>query len=155
MTNRLEALEDWAAALIEQLEPASHSRLARSLGQTLRRSQQQRIIAQRNPDGSKYALRKQRSLRMKQGRTKRKVQMFQKLRTATFLKAWVNDNAIHVGYTGRTARIARVHQFGLKDRAKRGAPSFMYEQREIIGLTEASIDLMRNDVLAHLTHSRS
>lgn len=150
MTNRLEELEDWAAALLEQLEPASRSRLARSLGKTLRRTQQQRIIAQRNPDGSKYALRKQRNLRMKQGRAKRKVQMFQRLRAASFLKVWANDKTIKVGFSGRTARIARVHQFGLKDRAERGAPSFMYEQREIIGLTEANIDLIRNELLAHL-----
>ncbi len=58
MTNKLEALEDWAAVLLGQLEPASRNKLARSVGQALRRSQQQRIIAQQNPDGSKYAPRK-------------------------------------------------------------------------------------------------
>ena len=129
MNNRLEALEDWAAGLLGQLEPASRNKLARSVGQALRRSQQQRILAQQNSDGSKYAPRKQRNLRGKKGRLKRKVKMFQKLRMASFLKAQGDGNAISVGFTGRIARIARVHQYGLKDRAERGAPDVKYEKR--------------------------
>ena len=151
MTNRLDALEDWAAGLVGQLEPESRNKLARSIGQDLRRSQQKRIIAQQNPDGSKYALRKQRNLRAKEGRMKRKVKMFQKLRTASFLKVQGNASAISVGYTGRVARIARVHQFGLKDRADHSAPYVRYEQRLLFGFTEAAIDLIRDGLLLHLT----
>lgn len=152
MTNRLEALEDWASGLLGQLQPAARNRLARTLGQALRRSQQQRVIAQRNPDGSKYAPRKQRNLRGKQGRMKRKVQMFQKLRTASFMKAQGDGNAISVGFTGRIARIARVHQYGLKDRAERRAPDVTYEQREVLGFNEADLDLIRDGLLEHLTN---
>ncbi|SFN51486.1 phage virion morphogenesis (putative tail completion) protein [Pseudomonas sp. NFACC24-1] len=151
MTNRLETLEDWAAGLLGQLEPASRNKLARSIGQILRRSQQQRIIAQRNPDGSKYVPRKQRNLRGKQGRVKRKVQMFQKLRTASFLKIQGDGNAISVGFTGRIARIARVHQYGLKDRPEQGALDVRYDKRELLGFTEADIDLIRDELLNHLT----
>lgn len=148
MTDRLEALEDWAAGL---LEPASRNKLARSVGQALRRSQQQRIIAQQNPDGSKYAPRKQRSLRGKQGRVRRKVRMFQKLRTASFLKVQGDGNAISVGFTGRVARIARVHQYGLKDRAERGAPETKYEQRGLLGFSELDYDLIRDSLLTYFT----
>jgi phage virion morphogenesis protein len=151
MTDRLEALEDWAAGLLGQLEPASRNKLARSVGQALRRSQQQRIIAQQNPDGSKYAPRKQRNLRGKQDRVKRKVKMFQKLRTASFLKVQGDGSAISVGFTGRIARIARVHQYGLKDRAERGAPDVQYEQRELLGFTDADLELIRDQLLNHLT----
>lgn len=154
MTNRLETLEDWAAGLLGQLEPASRNKLARSIGQALRRSQQQRIIVQRNPDGSKYAPRKQRNLRGKQGRVKRKVQMFQKLRTASFLKVSGDGNAIGVGFTGRVARIARVHQFGLKDRAESGAPDVTYDRREILGFTEKDLDLVRDKLLSHFTEEQ-
>ncbi|WP_285354640.1 phage virion morphogenesis protein [Pseudomonas sp. lyk4-R2A-10] len=153
MTNRLEALEDWAAGLLGQLEPASRNKLARSIGQELRRSQQQRIIAQQNPDGSKYAPRKQRNLRGKQGRVKRKLKMFQKLRTASFLKVQGDGNAIRVGFTGRVARIARVHQYGLQDRPERGAPNVSYDRREILGFTESDFDLIRDLLLKHLTSS--
>ncbi len=150
VTNRLETLEDWAAGLLGQLEPASRNKLARSIGQALRRSQQQRIITQRNPDGSKYAPRKQRNLRGKQGRVKRKVQMFQKLRTASFLKIQGDGNAISVGFVGRIARIARVHQYGLKDRAERGAPDVKYDQRQVLGFTEDDMDLIRDSLLKEI-----
>lgn len=153
MTNRLEALEDWAAGLLGQLEPASRNKLARRVGQALRRSQQQRMIAQQNPDGSRYAPRKQRNLRGKQGRVKRKVKMFQKLRTANFLKVQGDWSAISVGFTGRIARIARVHQFGLKDRAERGAPDVQYERRELLGFTDADLELIRDQLLNHLTQT--
>lgn len=147
----LEALEDWAAGLLGQLQPTARNQLARSIGQALRRSQQQRIIAQRNPDGSKYAPRKQRNLRGKQGRIKRQVQMFKKLRTASFLKVQGDGNAISVGFTGRVARIARVHQYGLKDRAEPGAPDVKYEQREVLGFTDADLEQIRDALLQHLT----
>lgn len=153
VTNRLETLEDWAAGLLGQLEPASRNKLARSIGQAVRRSQQQRIIAQRNPDGSKYAQRKQRNLRGKQGRVKRKMQMFQKLRTANHLKFQTASNTVKVGFDGRIARIARVHQLGLRDRAERTAPAIKYDKREILGLTEADLDLIRDVILNDLTHS--
>lgn len=153
MTNRLETLEDWAAGLLGQLEPASRNKLARSVGQALRRSQQQRIIAQQNPDGSQYAPRKTRNLRGKQGRVKMKVKMFQKLRTASFLKVHGDGKAVSVGFTGRIARIARVHQFGLKDRAERGAPETSYERREILGFTDSDLELVRDTLLSYMSRN--
>ena len=151
MANNPEALETWAAVLLERLEPGERSKLARSIGQELRRSQQKRMMTQENPDGSKFAPRKLRNLRGKQGRVKRKLMMFKKLRTASYLKVRGDSNAVSVGFTGRIARIARVHQYGLKDRAERGAPEVRYEQRETLGFSEADLGLIRNELLAHLT----
>lgn len=151
MANNLEALETWASVLLERLEPGERVKLARTIGQELRRSQQKRVIAQKNPDGSKYAPRKKRDLRGKQGRIRRRLDMFKKLRTASYLKIRGDSNAVTVGFTGRIARIARVHQYGLKDRAERGAPDVRYDQREVLGFTEADLDLIRDGLLAHLT----
>ncbi len=151
MANNLEALETWASVLLERLEPGERVKLARSIGQELRRSQQKRVMAQTNPDGSKYAPRKKRDLRGKQGRIRRRLDMFKKLRTASYLKIRGDSNAVTVGFTGRIARIARVHQYGLKDRAERGAPDVRYDQREVLGFTEADLDLIRDGLLAHLT----
>ena len=77
--------------------------------------------------------------------------MFKKIQTASYLKVRGNSNAIAVGFTGRIARIARVHQYGLKDRAERGAPDIRYEQREVLGFAQADIDLIRDSLLRHLT----
>ena len=135
--------------MLEQVEPASRNKLARSIGQALRRSQRQRIIAQRNADDSKYAPRKRRNLRGKPGRVNRKVKMFQKLRTASLLKLQCDGNSIAIGFTGRIARIARVHQYGLKDFAEYGAPVVKYDQRELLVFTDADIDLIRDGLLTH------
>ncbi|AZE99055.1 Phage tail completion protein [Pseudomonas orientalis] len=151
MTNKLEALETWASGLLEQLQPAARNQLARSIAQDLRRSQQKRVLMQQNPDGSKFAPRKKRDLRGKQGRIRRKVEMFKKLRTATYMKARGDSDAAIVSFTGRIARIARVHQLGLKDRAERDAPEVRYEQREVLGFTDEDLDLIRDSLLAHLT----
>lgn len=152
MADKLEALETWAAGLLEQLQPAARNQLARSIGQELRRSQQKRVQTQLNPDGSKFAPRKKRDLRGKQGRIQRKVEMFKKLRTASYMKARGDSNAVTVGFTGRIARIARVHQYGLKDRAEKSAPEVRYEQREVLGFTGADIELIRDQLLCHLTN---
>lgn len=151
MSDNLEALEDWAGGLLSQLEPAARNKLARELGQALRRSQQQRIAAQRNPDGSKYVPRKQRDLRGKQGRVKRKVQMFKKLRTAKHMKAWGDSEAVAVGFTRRVARIARVHQYGLSDRAKPGASDVHYATRQVLGLAHAEVELIRDILVTRLS----
>lgn len=151
VNNRLEALEDWAAGLLAQLEPASRNKLAQSVGKGLRLSQQQRIIAQRNPDASKYAPRKRRNLRGKKGRVKRRVKMFTKLRLARFLRIQGDENSISVGFTGRVARIARVHQHGLKDRAVRSAPVVKYHQRESLGYTDLDLAIVREHLVNHLT----
>nr|WP_314529227.1 phage virion morphogenesis protein [uncultured Pseudomonas sp.] len=58
-------------------------------------------------------------------------------------------DVISVGLTGRIARIARVHQFGLKDRAERSAPDVRYEQREVLGFTDADLELIRDTLLTH------
>lgn len=151
MTDQLQALEEWAGLLLHRLEPASRASLARTIAQQLRRGQQQRIQQQRSPDGSRYVPRKQRNLRGKQGRIQRKTKMFRKLRTAGYLKARGDSNVISVGFTGRIARIARVHQYGLKDRAERGAPDTRYEQREVLGFTEENLNLIQEALLSHLT----
>lgn len=76
--------------------------------------------------------------------------MFKKLRTASYLKARGDSNFVTIGFTGRIARIARVHQYGLKDRAESGAPEVRDEQRELLGFTEADKVVIRDQLLAHL-----
>lgn len=77
--------------------------------------------------------------------------MFKKLRTATYMKARGDSNSITVGFTGRISRIARVHQFGLKDRAEPGAPEVRYDQREMLGFTEADLDLIKDSLLRQIS----
>lgn len=131
-------------------EAGTRSKLTRSLAQQLRRTQQQRVKQQRNPDGSIYAARKPRDLKGKKGQIKRHGKMFQKLPRASHLKAKGDGQSITVAFTGRVARIARVHQYGLKDRAEAKAPEVRYKRREILGFTGTDLEMIRDSLLAHL-----
>lgn len=79
--------------------------------------------------------------------------MFKKLRTASYLKVRSDSNGISIGFTGRIARIARIHQYGLKDRAERGAVDVRYEERKLLGFSGAEFELIRNYLSNHLTAS--
>lgn len=151
MSNDLRVLEDWAGALLVKLGPAERRRLTQSIARDLRRSQQQRIASQRNPDGSAYAPRKPRKLRNKAGRIRKK--MFAKLRTARHLKLQSSAERIAIGFLSRTSRLARVHQYGLRDRAARNAPEVKYSQRELLGFSEGELEHIRGQLLAHLVRA--
>lgn len=143
-------MEDWAGPLLRKLEPSARVKLARIVAQQLRRSQQQRIQAQRDPEGTTFAPRRAHKLREKQGRVKKKAKMFQKLRTSRHLKAQGSAQGLSVGFTGRVARIARVHQYGLRDRVAPRSPTAQYEKRELLGFTHADQEQLKDLVLAHL-----
>ncbi|WP_273809884.1 MULTISPECIES: phage virion morphogenesis protein [unclassified Pseudomonas] len=141
----LEALETWLSPLLQKLDGRGRAQLARKAAQQLRRSQQQRIRAQVNPDGSPFEARKPRDLRGKKGRIKRR--MFEKLKMARYIKAKGTPQQAVIGFAGRVSRIARVHQYGLKDRAERGAPEVRYSQRRILGLTGEDLNELRSLVI--------
>lgn len=150
MADNLHALEDWAGALLARLEPKERRQLNQRIARDLRRNQQRRIAAQKNPDGTPYAPRKSRqNLRSKQGRIKQK--MFTKLRQARHLKLQSTASSIGIAFMGRTARLARVHQYGLRDRPGRGQDDVQYNARELLGFADADLDMIRDSLLDHLT----
>ncbi|CAI2488016.1 phage virion morphogenesis protein [Serratia ficaria] len=63
--------------------------------------------------------------------------MFRRLRTARFLKARADASGATVGYTGVAARIARTHQYGLRDRVNTSGAMATYPQRQLLGITKA------------------
>jgi phage virion morphogenesis protein len=147
--DELRALEDWAGALLAKLEPKQRRQLNQDIARKLRRSQQQRIAAQRNPDGTPYAPRKARQpLRSKRGRVKQK--MFTKLRQARYLKLQSDASSIALGFLSRTARLARVHQYGLRDRPGKGQHDVQYSRRELLGFASADLEMIRDELLDHL-----
>lgn len=141
----LEALETWLSPLLQKLDSRGRAQLARKAAQQLRRSQQQRIRAQVNPDGSPFEARKPRDLRGKKGRIKRR--MFEKLKMARYLKAKGTPQQAVIGFAGRVSRIARVHQYGLKDRAQKHAAEIRYPQRRVLGFTDLDLEMIRDFVI--------
>lgn len=146
--SEIAALEAFAADLLASLEPAARAELARRIARDLRASQQKRIAAQLNPDGSAYAERKP-QLRHKKGKLRR--QMFAKLRTAKYLKAKGTAEGAIVAFTAEVSRIARVHQFGLRDRVNRKTGlEADYPVRELLGISAADEALIRELAVEHL-----
>lgn len=148
----LRDLEEWAAPLLAKLSPNERRKLARTIGQRLRQSQRARIAAQQNPDGSPFAPRKPQN-RNRRGSVRRRA-MFSKIRQARHLRVVVTAAGVEVGFSGRVAQIARIHQYGLRDRLGRDGPNVQYPQRELLGFTDADRNLVRDLLIDYLTGNR-
>ncbi len=119
----------------------------RQLAQELRRTQQQNIRMQRNPDGSSYEPRKV-TARSKKGRIKR--QMFTKLRTTKYLKTAASADSASVQFEGKVQRIARVHHYGLRDRVSRKGPEVRYAERRLLGVSSTTREISNRIIVEWL-----
>ncbi|QSD86222.1 phage virion morphogenesis protein [Serratia marcescens] len=144
----LQQIDEWLSALLARLEPQARKRMLREVAREVRRSQQQNIRMQRNPDGSGYEPRRV-TARTKKGRIKR--QMFSKLRTAKYLKAVTGTDSATVEFDARVQRIARVHHYGLRDRVSKRGPQVQYAQRRLLGINDEVEDLTRDILLRWLS----
>ncbi|HDZ8014092.1 TPA: phage virion morphogenesis protein [Citrobacter amalonaticus] len=141
----LTALQERLAGLITSLSPTARRQMASEIAKKLRTSQQQRIRRQQAPDGTPYAARKRQPVRSKKGRIKR--EMFAKLRTSRFMKAKGSDGAAAVEFTGKVQRMARVHQYGLKDRPNRHSGDVQYEARPLLGFSAVDEDIVSSMII--------
>lgn len=147
--SELKPFDDQLVGLIAALSPAGRRKLAGEIAKQLRTAQQQRIKQQKAPDGSPYKTRKRQPLRAKTGRIKRA--MFQKLRTSRYMKASGRDNSAVVEFTRRVQRIARVHQFGLKDKPNPQSKEIRYSERQLLGFNKPSKDLISAVIIDYLS----
>ena len=147
--SELKPFDDRLNGLIAALSPAARRKLAGEIAKELRKSQQQRIKQQKAPDGSPYQARKRQPLRAKKGRIKRA--MFQKLRTNRYMKASSGENGAVVEFTGKVQRIARVHQYGLKDRPNANAKDVQYAERRLLGFSQADKQIVETVIFKFLS----
>ena len=155
MADDLTLLETWCAPLLAKLTAGQRTQVARKIGQALRRSQHQRIVTNKAPDGGSYLPRKRKPgatpIRAKKGRVKRKKDlMFQRIGRAAYLKVQASPSDVSVGFFGRVARIARVHQEGLEDHVTPGGPRVRYPKRELLGFTSQDTRMIRDLLIEHL-----
>jgi len=76
--------------------------------------------------------------------------MFRKLRNGRNLRADATDREAWIGFTGRAADIARIHQDGLFDRPAAKAKPVRYAERALLGLTEAERSRALDIFLEHV-----
>lgn len=149
MADDLTSLENWIEPLIKHLAPGQKRKMNRALATGLRKRQAARIASQKNPDGTAFAPRKARKFG-KQGRIKRKAVMFHKLRQARHLKISADAERVEVGYKGKAARIAQIHQEGLLDRVSPGGPLHRYPVRQLLGLNQDDRDWVFDQLQSEL-----
>lgn len=146
--SELNPFENRLAALIAALSPAGRRNLSAEIAKTLRQQQQQRIKAQRAPDGTPYEERRPQTIRGKKGRVKR--EMFAKLRTSRYMKAVADESAAAVEFTGKVQRIARVHQYGLRDKPGQNSQAVLYPVRPLLGFSESDRQIIETAIIHHL-----
>ena len=145
-------LEALAGALLRRVDAGERSKILRVMARTLRSSQSARIARQQDPDGQPLAARKpQPAGRLRRSGTIKRKAMFRKLRNTTNLKAGSTDTEAWVGFSGRAARIARVHQEGLEDVPAKGVKPVRYARRVLLGDTEADRQVLLDILFAHVT----
>lgn len=218
----LAELEAFVGGMLKSMEPRARRKLFRKVATTMRRSNQKRIAAQRNPDGSAFASRKpppaptpgnyavkflypsggsggprlvmmrswvkqgpiftgydvetggirsfeydkvikwlrvddadenQGAGRFRNRRTIRQRAMFRRIRRSGILNIGQNDHEAWTGFAGRVAQVARVHQFGLRDKPARHARAVRYDKRELLGMTAQDREDLLDAVIDHLARS--
>src|SRR5471030_2569662 len=143
--SELTAFDSRLAALIAALSPQSRKAMAATIAKRLRKHQQERIKRQVGPDGQPYTPRRAQPLRRKKGRIKR--EMFSKLRTAKYMKAKGSSNDAVVEFTGQVQRMAKVHQYGLRDRPSLKAGEIKYEVRPLLGLDSEDLKVVEDELI--------
>lgn len=75
--------------------------------------------------------------------------MFQKLRTARYMKMNATASGVEIGFEGRIAAIARVHQKGKTGRVN-AYVRHDYPERELLGATPDDIEMIHDMLMRHL-----
>ncbi|MCS3423886.1 phage virion morphogenesis protein [Rahnella sp. BIGb0603] len=147
--SELSAFDTRLAGLISALSPQSRKAMAATIAKRLRKHQQQRIKQQVTPEGQPFTPRRPQPLRAKKGRIKR--EMFAKLRTAKYMKAKGTADDAVVEFTGQVQRMAKVHQYGLRDRPSVRAKEMQYTARPLLGLDGEDMKIVENELLIVLS----
>ncbi|WP_454834384.1 phage virion morphogenesis protein [Rahnella aceris] len=143
--SELSAFDTRLAGLIAALSPQSRKAMAATIAKRLRKHQQQRIKQQVTPEGQPFTPRRPQPLRAKKGRIKR--EMFAKLRTAKYMKAKGTADDAVVEFTGQVQRMAKVHQYGLRDRPSVRADEVRYPVRPLLGLDGDDMKIVEGELI--------
>ena len=144
----LNPLIDRLNGIIQSAEPAARKALIKQIAMNVRRTQADRIKENRNPDGSQYEGRKVSQLAQKKGNIRKK--MFRKMIRAKWLKAKSTATDASIEFIGRAGQIARVSQYGLRDRVNKRGLEVKYPQRELLGLTSQEMEMIEDIVLSSM-----
>lgn len=141
----LTRIEGWLEGLMLRLGPGERRKLAMKVGQSLRRSNAQRIAANKEPDGGAMTPRRPRKGR--DGKPIRKARMFRRLRLARNMRIKATPDSVELNFGGGSAqRIAQIHhdgEVGLVGRTRDGRTiRARYEARRLLGFGDDDMDMV-------------
>lgn len=123
-------LNHWLDQISLRLEPGQRRELMRRLAQGLRVRHRDRIKQQRDPDGYRFIPRKRNQI----GRIKRQGALFQNI--GKQIKTEYSSDHAAVGFGGRTAFVARVHQEGENIKPIKYSKATQYPIRKLVGFSK-------------------
>lgn len=138
-------LNHWLDQIALRLEPGQRRELMRRLAQGLRVRHRDRIKQQRDADGYRFIPRKRNQI----GRIKRQGALFQNI--GKQLKTEYSSDHAAVGFGGRTASVARVHQQGENIKPNRYAKPTQYPIRALVGFSQEDKKRIQQEILSFLT----
>jgi phage virion morphogenesis protein len=129
--------------LLATIEPGARRRLALAMGRRVKSANAARIRANVTPEGDAMVPRKRRIARPNRlGRPEplapeKKGRMFRKAASPRWLRVRADADSVEIGYSGKGARILRVHQDGGREQVgpQPDAPFANYPARPLIGLS--------------------
>ncbi|WP_445115025.1 phage virion morphogenesis protein [Acinetobacter sp. WZC-1] len=136
----ISGLNSWLDQIALRLEPAQRRELMRRLAQGLRIRFKDRIKQQRDPTGYRYVPRKRNQI----GKIKRQGALFQNI--GKQLKIGYSADHAAVGFGGRTAAIARVHQDGQTIRPSKNAGPTSYPIRQLVGFSKDDEQWIQSEI---------
>ncbi len=145
LESNISELQPWMQAYVDRLSPQSRKQLLRQVGTSLKKENRKRMTDQKNPDGQAWEPRKPQKQHDKKQNNKK---LFLRLRQAKRLRHRVMSDRLQVGFVGRTARLARIHHYGLRQQLKYGEAK--YPARELIGISASDKKLVADLLINHI-----
>lgn len=133
-------LNHWLDQIALRLEPGQRRELMRRLAQGLRVRHRDRIKQQRDPDGYRFIPRKRNQI----GRIKRQGALFQNI--GKQLKTEYSSDHAAVGFGGRNAFVARVHQEGENIKPSKYAKATQYPIRKLVGFSKDDENWIQSEI---------
>lgn len=132
-------LSDWLQQVADCVDDDGRRKLTQRISQKAKRAMTQRIAAQTDPSAAKFVPRKR-----NHARANRRGPLFQRLTRQ--IKTSYDSNKAEVGFSGRTATVMKVHQYGQSVQPSPNARAVNYPVRETVGWSQADEAMIIDEI---------
>lgn len=139
MSDNFAELAPWLERIAQQLNDGQKRTLNRRLSTKLRANLKRRLAAQTDPDGRRFTPRKRNQIG-----SIRSGAMFKRL--PKMIKTAYSSSHAEVGFSGRTAEVMAVHQYGKTIKPSANARATRYAIRETVGWSDDDKQIIIDEI---------